>query len=566
MPQTNQGNLNFEWAYRLIDGLCSTGVTQAVISPGSRSTPLVLACDHHSQITPHVVIDERCAAFYALGLAKSSGTSVVLIATSGSAPAHWLPAVIEASHSKIPLILLTADRPPELQGTSANQTTEQNPLFSGHVRLQHNPGAPRQEQIALQGQQALGQRAAHQARWPNPGPVHLNLPFAEPLLPENPPSSLSTTSVEQIATPESSVDSTQLEQLRTILQPGNGIIVCGPMANQKQALKQAIKQLAEKLGAAIFADPLSGLRWAESFDKATLCHYDSFLKPQTKLPHIQWILRLGAPPVSKTLQHLLQQNPARQIVCDPYGEWPDPFQTLTDMVHAAPLQLCKALLDEPIPLINEIPPLLNHLQGLEEACGLKVNQSEGLPIEASIVRALFDILPSKSIVLAGNSMPIRHIDSWSDGGVKEIQVVGNRGVSGIDGHLSTLAGLAQGSEKKCVALVGDLTFYHDMNGLAALQAHDVVIVLLNNNGGGIFGYLPQSELDSYQQYWSTPMNLDFGHAAALYGLHYQKCDNPESFAKQFTQALNQRGPQLIEVTIDREQSVQRHKTFWQNNH
>lgn len=561
MPQSNLGNLNFEWASSLIDGLYCTGVSQAVISPGSRSTPLVLACEYHTGITNHLIIDERCASFFALGLAKSSGAPVILIATSGSAPAHWLPAVIEASHSKVPLILLTADRPPELVGTGANQTTDQSKLFVAHTRFQLDPGAPRAEALALKTQHALGRRVATQSCWPNPGPVHLNLPFAEPLLPSTPKAG-QISDIKRPSPPTITVNEAQLAQLKTGFQSVKGFIVCGPAVEQNPSFNHAITELAKHLDAPILADPLSGLRWGDHQRENILCNYDTFLRDQSHWPDADWILRFGTPPVSKSLLHLLQQTTAKQFVCDPYGDWPDPFHCGPEMIYADPTSLCSALIKRVNPrrTANGIFISLNQL---DETCQPSHTGEASLPIEAGIVNALFDQLPDTSLILAGNSMPIRHLDSWGRKGSRDIQVVGNRGVSGIDGHNATLAGLAEGSGRRCLSIVGDLTFYHDMNGLASLAERDVIIVLLNNNGGGIFGYLPQSKLDSYEAYWATPMNLDFKCAAQLYGLQHQRSDNPEQFSIQLAKALLRQGPQLLEVIIDRDESIRLHNAFWQ---
>jgi len=560
MPHTKTGNLNYQWASQLIDGLCCAGVKHAVISPGARSTPLVLACHHHPDIQPHIVIDERCAAFFALGLAKSSTTPVILIATSGSAPAHWLPAVIEASHSKLPLLLLSADRPPELQGTGANQTTQQNQLFSGHLRFHHNAGAPRPDNTALQALHNLGLRAVAQASWPNPGPVHLNLPFHEPLIPETDIPPVSSCNTVSMALPDLTINPAQLKQLLTILPAGDGIIVCGPVPHIDADFNHAISSLATTLGAPILADPLSGLRWGSHAQKQIICQYDTFLRHSPTLPKVDWILRFGAPPVSKVLQKFIQHTNCKQILCDPYGDWPDPFHNLNTMVRSNPTALCLALSKQVVTRGKR--QLLDCFQQLDTKVLTTISSQDSLPIEACVVQALFEQLANESCLLAGNSMPIRHVDSWSNSGSKTIHICGNRGISGIDGHLSTLAGLSEGSTQKCIALVGDLTFYHDMNGLAALQQRDIVIVLLNNGGGGIFGYLPHHKLESYEQYWSTPIDINFEHAAATYGIEYQTCHTPEVFAQQLSAALSRCGPQLIEVSIERDLSIQQHQDFW----
>ncbi|MCW8944566.1 MAG: 2-succinyl-5-enolpyruvyl-6-hydroxy-3-cyclohexene-1-carboxylic-acid synthase [Sedimenticola sp.] len=560
MPDLLPGEANLLWAYALIDGLAADGVTQAVISPGSRSTPLVLACDGHPAIELTVQVDERCAAFLALGLAKQSHKPVILIATSGSAPAHWYPAVIEASHSNIPLILVTADRPPELHGWGANQTTDQQRLFGSHLRAFHDPG-PAQTNDAQRIQlHSLARKATMESQQPHPGPVQINIPFREPLLP-NTPVQWPARPVETVSiTPPETPDREAITQLSSELSGKPGFILCGA-TDLGADFAQAVTRLAKRVNCPILADPLSNLRHG-SHDKACIIeNYDAFIESQAEHLNPSWILRFGALPVSKGLLQYLDKCAAPQLVCDPYQQWPKlpPHARLS--IAADPTLLCAA-----ISALDLEPAPADWL-----ATFTRINQTvasqmiptcdDDQPFEGSLIHTLLDCLPNKSLLFSGNSMPIRQLDSWSGNSDKEIHIAANRGVSGIDGNLSTFIGMASGDYKAAVALLGDLAFYHDMNGLLAARDKDLVIVLINNNGGGIFGYLPQSALDSYEKYWNTATHLDFEHTATLYGLNYQRITRQSDFIPALELALNTKGPQLIEVLIDRDKSIAKHRHY-----
>ncbi len=555
----DQASLNFLWAYALIDGLASGGIARAVISPGSRSTPLVLACNAHPGITSHILIDERSAAFFALGLARLDREPVILIATSGSAPSHWFPAVIEADHSNIPLILLSADRPPELHDWEANQTTDQERLFGTHVRGFYNPGTPDQEQIETL--RTLGRKSDLVARHPWPGPVHINIPFREPLVP-NPLPALPTTSKPTHQPLPLSLPATgQIEHIRQLVSDTPGIIIAGPGAFDNQP-KESMTTLARRLGAPILADPLSGLRFGKHDLTPIITSYDAALAQQDGSHQPAWILRLGAPPISKNLNRWLGDLNCPQILCTPYGRWPDPQQSSSELVIATPDSFCKALLDGD--LESAAPEWAKTFQQWEQQWHPLPNvAADESPFEGELIQTMLASMPDQSLLFSGNSMPIRQLDSWSGSGEKDIRILANRGVSGIDGNISTLLGLATAFNKPAVGLVGDLTLFHDMNGLQAAKGLNGVIVLLNNNGGGIFSYLPQLDQPEFEQCWLTPTNLDFEQVARLYGLEYWQVSQQSQFAPAFRQALEQPGMALVEVVIDRGESVQRRHAYWE---
>ena len=559
MPESSPGETNLLWAYALIDGLAACGVTQAVLSPGSRSTPLVLACDAHPAIQNTVQVDERCAAFFALGLAKQSHQPVILIATSGSAPAHWYPAVIEANHSAVPLILISADRPPELHGWGANQTTDQQHLFGSHLRGFHDPGPAQTAKRARIALSDLARDAAMQALHPHPGPVQINMPFREPLFPEHPiqwpASRVCTPPQHSLKAPESAPVASLIEQISG--RPG--VIVCGA-TDLGDDFARAVTSLAKHVRCPILADPLSNLRHSTHEKTHIIDHYDTFIESQTEPLKPHWILRFGALPVSKGLLQFMDKSAAPQFICDPYRQWPKRPPHARLSLAADPALLCKAIeAQHPDPAAPEWLTAFNWRNQIA-ADNMNPEHTDDHPFEGHLIQTLLDYLPSNSLLFSGNSMPIRQLDSWSRSSDKPIHIAANRGVSGIDGNLSTFIGMAGGDYQSAVALLGDLTFYHDMNGLLAAKEKTLVIVLINNNGGGIFGYLPQSTLKGYEPYWNTATDLDFKQAAYLYGLSYQRITRQSDFQPALKNALEAGGPQLIEVMVERDRSIakQRH--------
>ncbi len=557
----DQGAENLLWADSLMDGLNSAGVTRAIISPGSRSTPLVLAADRHPKIQTWTIIDERCAAFFALGLAKYDQSPVAIIATSGSAPAHWYPAIIEANYSGTPLILLSADRPPELQNCGANQTIDQTHLFNRQVRLFLDPGPAAATPEGLKQIREIGVEAAHQALGQNPGPVHINLPLREPLTPEK----IAEPSYRHHNIPapnqQLQIDSKQLERVTEIMSQGPGIIICGP-SNAEAGVAQAVAELARRLHLPVLADPLSNLRFGAHGHSNIISNYDGFLHHQGFLAQSRpaWVLRFGAIPISKTLMQYLQQHSPETILCAPRGDWPDPLHQTREIVRTHPIDLCNRLME------TELQPApdkwLKQFQQIEQLTGTvqPANDSDQT-CEDLTVQQLIHALPDGAVLFSGNSLPIRHLDRWSGCATKSVRIVANRGASGIDGNISSLLGLGAASKRKVFALLGDLAFYHDMNGLLAAKGIDGVIVLLNNGGGGIFSHLPQAQLEQFESHWLTPTNLDFSKAAELYGVNFNRITKQSEFTPALEVAAAEPGLSLLEVIIDRKHALARHQTW-----
>lgn len=549
-----QGKVNLDWCLALLDGLASAGVKQIVLSPGSRSTPLTLAAVVHPQFGYQVVVDERSAAFFALGVAVESGRPVALVCTSGTAVANWFPAVVEADRQQTPLILLSADRPWELQQSQANQTIDQLKLFGGHVRAFHQLPVAESAEAALRRLRALGRQVVKQSSMPGAGSVHVNLPLREPLVPESLPESVPVVTVHEPSTPILSLDDGALQTLASSMNGKEGVIVCGPGAGDAELL-----QLGKALACPVLADPLSGLRFSSS--APAICHYDLFLRSSAEKQKLKtkWVLRFGGQCVSNSLQEYLgEQAGAQQWWVDESGRWMDRPEAAVETLQATSRTLAQQL--QSLNLQPSPSGWLGEWQALDTQVEEQLQQQE-LPLEARVIRQALTALPAQSLLFSGNSMAVRFLDAYSGTQKKDIAVYGNRGASGIDGNLSTLAGMASAFKGKGMVLgiIGDLSFFHDLNALALARDQDMIVLLFNNQGGGIFDLLPQHGLPEYEACWRTPVPLEHSHIARAFGVAHVRVQDFDAFAAAFFAALNKRGLQLIEIAIDSTHSNQLHK-------
>jgi len=582
----DQGCRNLRWALALLDGLVRGGLQQLVLSPGSRSTPLVLAAQRCTGLKLTPILDERSAAFFALGLAEASGHPVGLLCTSGSAPAHWLPAVIEASESGVPLILLSADRPPDLRGWGANQTIDQSRLFGAFAREFHDPGPARDGADARKAIRALGVRVALMSQGPWPGPVHVNLPFREPLVPgtdcaadpEKPPDPSQARDPARFGSGSPALSrSTRGLPVRprdlSILLQGRGIICCGP-SRLLAGSSAAIQRCADMLGAPVLADPLSGLRFGAAPENR-ITRYDSLLRNLEAATALKpdWVLRFGGTPVSKALQEWLNGVPA--ILVDPGARWNDPSHDVWMQVIAEPETLCDwlpGLGARRSPTAETDPAWLGrwkaaelHLDRLATAFLEQAGWCEG-----HLIVRLLDRLPARDGLFCANSLPIRQLDTWSGQGETPLRFFGHRGASGIDGQTSTLAGLNAGRTTPAqgvTGLLGDLSFLHDLSGLMLMDRLDRPCVVLNNGGGRIFDYLPQRGLADFERLWRTPPRVELGALTRSFGIRHRSVDDPLGFEQALDEAIHT-GVQghhagVIEVRLDAELSRRVHRGFWQ---
>ncbi|MFA7293380.1 MAG: 2-succinyl-5-enolpyruvyl-6-hydroxy-3-cyclohexene-1-carboxylic-acid synthase [Rhodocyclaceae bacterium] len=543
------GQLNLDWSAAIIGGLVAAGVSELVLSPGSRSTPLALAALRHPQLRCEVVLDERSAGWFALGLAKAGGKPVALLCTSGTAAANWLPAVVEANQSAVPLLLLSADRPPELQGWGANQTIEQSQLFVGQTRAFHAPGAPFPGFDPHWLHQLMA-RAVAESRWPLPGPVHLNLAFREPLLPADPVVKFDACAAVEMAPPQLTPDPDSIARLAARLAGRRGVIVCGG-ADYDDDFPKAVTALAAALACPILAEPHSGLRFGPH-DRSRVCsHHERWLRDDGWREQLrpEWILRFGAYPVTRTLQNYLASC-ADLFLVEAHGRWPDPQHRTRQLLRADPAAACQALLQAKLQAADS--EWMAAFQTAEAETRQRQANSP-LPPEADLFSRLCATLPPETAFFCGNSMPIRDLAAWSGSGPQSIRFHANRGASGIDGNIATAAGLA--GNKPAVAVIGDLTAQHDIGSLVLMRQRPLVLVVINNGGGGIFDFLAPAALPEYEAGWLTPQNIDFADAAATFGIPYRRCTDPTAVVAATGEAFATHTPLLIEFSVARGASL-----------
>jgi 2-succinyl-5-enolpyruvyl-6-hydroxy-3-cyclohexene-1-carboxylate synthase len=572
------------------------GLRDACISPGSRSTPIALALARHGGIRVHVHLDERSSAFFALGVARASDRPVALVCTSGTAVANWLPAVVEASMSGIPLLLLSADRPPALRGAGANQTIDQVGIFGGYVRWSLDAPLPAPSPDAGRTWRALAAEAVERALGPQPGPVHLNLPFTEPLVssgatvdlgPELPARDGEDTPP---AASPGAPDPALVDELAGLVRATErGLMLTGGLRSPGEpGATSAIARLAEAAAWPLIAEPTSGARAgpAALATGALLLAAAGFA--ESHVPDL--VIQLGSTPTSRSA--LTSAARARRlVVVTAPGTEADPGHAAWMTVRCDPAALAAALVERLVPR-----PETAWRQAWSEADGLATNAvaawMEELgdePFEGRVARDLAAVLPDGATLFAGSSMPIRDLDSFMlprHG----LRVVGNRGASGIDGSVSTALGLAAGAASvppgpaadshppdaaagtdppsarapgtRTFALIGDLAFLHDAGALVwgARRGHDLVIVVSNNDGGGIFDLLDQSRLPEHEVLFSTPHGVDLAALTLATGAGHRLVTRSGDLAPAVTAARAAGGLQVVEVRTERRRNAQLHRT------
>jgi 2-succinyl-5-enolpyruvyl-6-hydroxy-3-cyclohexene-1-carboxylate synthase len=529
------------------------------------------------QVWMHV--DERSAAFFALGMAKTCQKPVALVCSSGTAVANYLPAVIEACYSRIPLLLITADRPHELRAVGAPQTIDQIGIFGHFVKLFVELAEPESSLTLLKYARTVATRAAATASCGPRGPVHLNFPFREPLVPDlNAPTLWqgrreNQSCYTQVLAGKRQLDQEQVEQLAHSLQGvERGLIVCGP--HDDPLFATAVVALAERLHYPILADSLSQLRSGSHNKQWVIDTYDSFLRDATVVNQLipEVVIRFGAMPVSKALLQYLQKYPAcRLLVIDEDEGWREPTLLATDMIYASPVAVCQALSHWDDCHVN----ILQSLRCEWGARWLKINAITKQELvtqgkhdflsEGQIFMELSELLPAYSTLFVGNGMPVRDLDTFFFCNDRNIRIMANRGANGIDGVVSTALGVAV-SEGPCLLVLGDLSFYHDLNGLLAAKLYNLnaTIILINNDGGGIFSFLPQAQCPQhFEQLFGTPLGLDFKLAVEMYQGEFSRVDSWEDFQQTLQRNLQDKGLHVIEVATQRDENVQLHREIWQ---
>jgi 2-succinyl-5-enolpyruvyl-6-hydroxy-3-cyclohexene-1-carboxylate synthase len=538
----------------LCDELSRCGLEHACTSPGSRSTPIVLSLVREPNIRCWSHIDERCAGFFALGAAKASGRPVALTCTSGTAAANFAPAVIEAHHARVPLIVLTADRPPELRDVGAGQTIDQLKLYGDAVKWFVELDTADATPERLRWIRQLACRAYWTALEGRPGPVHLNVPLREPLvLTEALPDDDSARPDGRPYVTRSSPATAPPIRLPAL--PARGLIVAGRYERDPE-LGHAVARFAERATYPLLADPLSGARHGP----ASIARYDLLVRDEafTERMRPELVIRVGDLPTSKPLRTWLATlGDVEQIVLDPEEAWQDPAGVLSMAIAADPAEALRTLTPEhPID-----PDWLAGWRAADDAAGMAIADALGESLTEPLVASrLGDWLGEDATLFVASSMPIRDVELFSGAHELSPRMLSNRGANGIDGTVSSAFGVAAASSGRVVLLTGDVALAHDIGGLLAARRLDLAltIVLLNNDGGGIFHFLPvATQADAFEEHVATPHGLDFAQAAALYGCGYER---PESVEALRTTLERAQGTTIIEVRTDREQNLALHRS------
>ena len=553
MSARTEGDVALACMSALVDGLVSQGIEHVCVSPGSRSTPLALALSRHPDVSVHVHLDERSSAFFGLGLAKAMGRPVAVACTSGTAAANLFPAVVEASMSRTSLVLLTADRPPELHGVGANQTIDQRELFGGYVKRFVETGVPGDHPDVSQWF-AVGLAAADVARRHPPGPVHVNLPFREPLVPSEDdieighPDPLSVRSGRAGARTRRTDVETLAEQMKGVER---GVLLAGSLRLDASP----VVDLARTLGWALIAEPASGLRIPGALSAgAFLLASETFLSSHEP----ELVVQVGAAPTSRAGLSFVADS-KRLIIVDPDRLVADPARHASLRLEADPASLSRALLKR-----------IDSREGSswwrewEEADGIARRAVDDLvdsweePFEGRVARDLAASLPDGATLVVGSSMPARDLDAYMRPR-PGIRVLGNRGASGIDGFVSTALGVAA-SGASTFALMGDLTLLHDASGLLwnAGTGQDAVFVVPNNDGGAIFSFLEQRRLPEFADLFLTPHGLDLSKVAAGAGARHALVERGADLRPTVIEASRSGGVWVVEVPSDRDLNVARH--------
>lgn len=536
--------------------LVAHGVTHAIVSPGSRSTPLTIAARWTDGLEVSIHLDERSAGFHALGLARASRRPVVLICTSGTAAANYLPAVIEAHYTGVPLLVFTADRPPELRDWGAGQTIDQVRLFGSHVR--HFAELPVAGEVSAVHHRLATVRAVDAAMAPMPGPVHLNWPFREPLEPLAKPQDapIDTTTVRPLAGSRvTSPDPSDAALINTLASHERGLIVAGPQ-DIEPATAKAIAELGLQLGWPIVAEPLSQLRRSGGVALSTADHLFKVGWADSHVPDV--VLRIGNSPTCKPLRLWLERTgPTHHVLIDPDQRWND-ATFIGGPVVRTPLERIAPLID-----VDRGPSDWTRTWLAAEAratAAIEAELESGGLLEAAAARIVAAAVPSAGILYTSNSMPVRDLDSFAPLLDDPPMMLGNRGASGIDGVISSAAGAAR-TGRPTVLLIGDVAAVHDIGGLidSARRSIDLTIVVPNNDGGGIFSFLPIAALGDevhFDELFHTPHSTSL---SAIPGVRHREVDSPDGLRRALDAAIGAAGVDLIEVPIDRDANLTQHR-------
>lgn len=542
------GDTSATFCAALVDEWVRQGVTHAVVAPGSRSTPLAVAIAREPRLRLHLFHDERSAGFAALGIGRATGIPAVLLCTSGTAAAHFVAPVHEASLSRVPMVVCTADRPPELRDVSAPQTIDQTKMFGDAVRWFHDPGVPSED--ASHTWRSLARRALAASLGTLPGPVHLNLPFREPLLGEA--GELPPAEDAAIIAATLGVDAGTVSRLTGLMSGRLGVLVAG------RGAAPGVLAFAEAAGWPVFADSQSGLR---------VCHpnvvvgFDPVLRSTALTARLvpEVIVRVGDPPASKVLAQWAARTGADIVQISDHENVVDPDHTVVLSVPGPVDRICGMLAGSVRASGEE---WLQGWMAVESAAQKAISRhTDENFMEPTVARRVADTMSPGDNLVVSSSMPIRDLE-WFGTVTPGVRVHSNRGANGIDGVVSTAVGVALATGRPTTLLIGDVAMVHDSNGLWGLSRRgvDLRIIVTNNDGGSIFSFLPQAtqvDAETFETLYGTPHGVDFAALCAAHGIAHVAVTDRASFEA----ALPGAGPRMVEVVFDRSANVAAHEAL-----
>lgn len=555
--------------------LATSGVKHLVVSPGSRSTPLVLAAAREERLTCHVVVDERSAAFFALGQARATHVPTALLCTSGTAGAHYFPAIIEASASFVPLVVVTADRPWEAYDAAAPQTIDQTKLFGGYVRHFAELGLPDASAAAMRAVPRIAAQAVERALGPTPGPVHVNARLRKPLEPVAAPPGSPREAWEDewdrlmaigaprvhaaVATSAAPSDAVIAELAAVCARASRGLVVCGPApVHDADARRDAVLPFARRVGFPVLVEATSQLRFGGDGRGPVLGAFDGVLRDPAARARLaaDLVIEIGAPATSSAYATFLaEQPPARRVVVAAHG-WNDPAGGATDLVRGDPATVVRALAER-LPAGARTNALAEAFTRAEAAVWGVVREEleEGVLTEGRVARDLVEALPEDATLIVSNSNPVRDVDTYAPPTRRRLAVLHQRGASGIDGLVSGAAGARAVARGPVALLVGDLAFLHDLGGLAVLRATrgPLVVVVVQNGGGRIFEQLPiarATDVATLGRFFVTPEPVDLAHATAAFGVAHRSVRTPAELSAALRDALVSDVPVVVEAIVE----------------
>ena len=564
-------NRNIIWSELFFRQLFHNGVKQAVLCPGSRNTPLVFGITK-SKIKTYNLVDERSAAYFALGIAKKTKQPVAIITTSGTAVTELYPAIVEAFFTRTPLVICTADRPPELQNCGSSQTINQKNIFENHIRYFLDAGTPDLKEKNLQKLCNLTKKAIEIACIRNRGPVHINLPFRKPFEPDSFTDELNEGNYIPISNGNylksfgnvNNTFSITKKNVEDLSGSKSGLILYTGK-NPSKELDNLIHKLSVKLKYPIIEDSTSGIRFTKSKNSSSTSNFTSMARCEN-VPDPEIMLQFGDAPISNSLLNFFQHSKAKKYLINEYGDLLDPSKTYNKIIKAKPEDFCQRIIKE----IKTSPvrkayydKVIDIDKRIEETKSNFVSSAD-FSFEGKVISELVRLLPDKTNIMISNSTPVRDFDVFTLSSEQNHKVFTNRGTAGIDGIISTALGISSMDKTPTVLITGDLAFYYDLNGLLASVKYNIplVVVLLNNNGGGIFEMLPVSKHKIiFEINFKTPTNLDFAPFVKGYDGDYYLIDNLQDLKDKLDSSIKKNKLSVLEIKTDSKESARLRSDF-----